>query len=93
MQPPPKGHKVPARLRKILLRGLSVKPVDRYPSMDALLADITHAGWLPGAFFDALLPSGSTFILGVTVPFVFIDPNLGSGATWKRKTTVNQQSR
>lgn len=40
-----------------------------------ILADITHAGWLPGTFFDALLPNGSSFILGVTVPFVFIDAN------------------
>jgi len=42
MQPPPKSASVPARLRKILLRGLSTKPEDRYPSMDALLADLTH---------------------------------------------------
>ena len=45
-------------------------------------ADITHAGWLGPAFFDALVPptpsspGGSTFILGVTLSFVFID---GSG--------------
>ncbi len=38
-------------------------------------ADITHAGWLPRAFFDALAPNGSTFILGVTFTFVFIDAN------------------
>ncbi|HSD86944.1 MAG TPA: protein kinase [Kofleriaceae bacterium] len=42
MQPPPKSATVPARLRKILLRGLSTKPEERYPSMDALLADLTH---------------------------------------------------
>jgi hypothetical protein len=38
-------------------------------------ADITHAGWLPRAFFDALAPNGSSFILGVTFAFVFIDAN------------------
>jgi hypothetical protein len=38
-------------------------------------ADITHAGWLPGSFFDALLPNGSQFILGVTFSFGFIDNN------------------
>ena len=39
-------------------------------------ADITHAGWLPRAFFDALAPNGSASILGVTFTFIFID---GSG--------------
>jgi len=36
-------------------------------------ADITHAGWLPGSFFNALVPGGASFILGATVTFVFID--------------------
>ncbi len=42
LQPPPKGAKVPAYLRKILLRGLSNDPAQRYPSMNALLADLTR---------------------------------------------------
>ncbi|NVB79407.1 MAG: protein kinase [Kofleriaceae bacterium] len=45
MQPPPRGASVPSRLRKILLRGLNTKPADRYPSMDALLADLAHDAW------------------------------------------------
>jgi hypothetical protein len=36
-------------------------------------ADITQAGWIPAAFFDALRPNGSQFILGVTFTFVFDD--------------------
>jgi hypothetical protein len=36
-------------------------------------ADITHAGWYPAAFFDALTPGGSQFILGATFTFTFID--------------------
>ena len=36
-------------------------------------ADIVHAGWEPAAFFDALAPGGSQFILGVTFPFIFVD--------------------
>jgi hypothetical protein len=36
-------------------------------------ADITHAGWAPAAFFDALAPDGSQFILGVTFTFFFDD--------------------
>lgn len=37
------------------------------------LADITHAGWLSGPFFDLLLPNGSALILGITFTFEFID--------------------
>jgi hypothetical protein len=36
-------------------------------------ADIVHAGWTPAAFFEALVPGGSQFILAVTFSFVFID--------------------
>lgn len=39
------------------------------------MADVTHAGWLPGAFFNLLAPQGSSFILGVTFTFVFVDAN------------------
>jgi hypothetical protein len=38
-------------------------------------ADITHAGWLPRQFFDALAPNGSASILGVTFSFIFVDDN------------------
>ena len=41
MQPPPKNASVPSRIRKILLRGLATNPADRYPTMDALIADLT----------------------------------------------------
>ncbi len=34
---PPKGSKVPPALRKVLQRGLSVSPADRWPSMEWLL--------------------------------------------------------
>jgi hypothetical protein len=36
-------------------------------------ADITEAGWLGAAFFNALTPGGSQFILGVTFTFIFTD--------------------
>ncbi|HEY0251545.1 MAG TPA: serine/threonine-protein kinase, partial [Kofleriaceae bacterium] len=39
MAKPPK--QIPARLRKLLLRGLANKPSERYPSMDALLAELS----------------------------------------------------
>jgi hypothetical protein len=38
-------------------------------------ADITHAGWLPASFFNAIVPGGSQFLLGVTFSFVFVDNN------------------
>ncbi len=45
MQPPPRGASVPSRLRRVLLRGLSKQPAERYPTMDALLADLAHDAW------------------------------------------------
>ncbi len=37
------------------------------------LADITHAGWLPRSFFDAIAPpDGGDYILGVTFTFTWI---------------------
>ena len=39
----------------------------------AYVADVNHAGWLPGTFFDAIAPGGSEFILGVTFTIVFTD--------------------
>ena len=37
-----------------------------------IFADLTHAGWLPASFFDAIAPGGSNFILGVTFTFTFV---------------------
>ncbi len=41
IESPPAQAKVPARLGRIALRGLSVAKEDRYPSMTALLADLS----------------------------------------------------
>jgi tetratricopeptide (TPR) repeat protein len=40
VRPPPAGTRVPPWLRRVLLRGLAVNPAERYPSMDALLAEL-----------------------------------------------------
>src|SRR5687768_4254176 len=37
------------------------------------VADVVHAGWLPGSFFDLVAKDGSQFILGVTFTIVFTD--------------------
>ena len=36
-------------------------------------ADVTHCGWMPGAFFDIIAPGGSNYILGMTFTLVFVD--------------------
>lgn len=40
---------------------------------DEFRADVVHAGWLPAAFFDAIAPEGSTYILGVTFTIIYTD--------------------
>jgi len=41
-------------------------------------ADFTHAGWLPGSFFDAIGgPGASDYILGATFTFIWIDSDTG----------------
>jgi hypothetical protein len=37
------------------------------------VADVVHAGWLPGSFFDLIAKDGSQFILAVTYTIVFTD--------------------
>jgi tetratricopeptide (TPR) repeat protein len=61
----PRGSKVPARLRRILLRGLSVDPRRRYPSMNALLADLTRRPTRRLALAAAVL--GPVALVGVVV--------------------------
>jgi eukaryotic-like serine/threonine-protein kinase len=39
---PPKGRHVPAFVRRALERGLSTRPEDRWPTMDALLAELSR---------------------------------------------------
>lgn len=41
LQPPQRTPKVPARVRRALLRGLRLEPSERFPSMDALLEELT----------------------------------------------------
>lgn len=40
VMPPPSGTRVPARIRRALVRGLSPRPEDRFPSLDALLREL-----------------------------------------------------
>lgn len=45
------------------------------PGSFSYVSDVTHCGWLPGFFFDAIAPNGSQSILGVTFTIVFTDGN------------------
>jgi tetratricopeptide (TPR) repeat protein len=42
LKDPPKDRRVPARLSKLVLRGLTTAPADRWPSMDALIEALAH---------------------------------------------------
>src|SRR5262249_9421532 len=42
VRPEPRKAAVPSRLRRLLIRGLAVRREDRYPSMDALLAELAR---------------------------------------------------
>jgi hypothetical protein len=48
-----------------------------FGGVPGVAADLTHGGWLPGDFFDGIVPGGSQFILGATLTFNFIDPATG----------------
>ncbi|MEZ4453916.1 MAG: serine/threonine-protein kinase [Nannocystaceae bacterium] len=60
----PRDSDVPAWLRKILIRGLSVHPGARYPSMDALLAELSDDPRRPQRSWRRLSVAGVT-LLGV----------------------------
>ncbi len=49
LRPEPAGVRVPAAIRKALLRGLSVDPAARFPSMAALIAELRNEPALSGA--------------------------------------------
>ena len=63
--PAPPKSRVPAWLRRVLLRGLSVSPEARYPSMAALLTAlqsdpaVRRNKWLTAAFLTAIVAAGA----------------------------------
>ena len=68
---PPANSPVPARVRRLLLRGLSVRPEDRHPSLAELLADLARdpgaarRRWLAAGAL-VLAASGATYALSHT---------------------------
>jgi tetratricopeptide (TPR) repeat protein/predicted Ser/Thr protein kinase len=62
---PPRGVNVPDWLRRVVVRGLSVRPGDRWPSMDTLLAEL---GRDPGASRRRLWAVlGAVGVLGTSI--------------------------
>ena len=64
--PTPKGCKAPARLRPMLVRGLALQPEYRWPSMEALLAELRRlvVPWRP---WHALVVATALTAIGVGV--------------------------
>ncbi len=89
MRPPPAVSRVPARIRRIVLRGLARDPDARWPSMAALLAALdrdpaARARWIAAA---AVVLGGAAFALWLGVvreptrPSCD-DPQVAFGSTW-----------
>lgn len=51
-------------------------------------ADITHAGWLPGAFFDHLEAGGSDYIIAVTFTFIWVSGGTPTDMDGNKKMDV-----
>lgn len=60
----PDGVRVPRRLRRVLLRGLAKQPGDRYPSMDALLAELGAAPLVTPARAVAVVAVATALVAG-----------------------------
>jgi tetratricopeptide (TPR) repeat protein len=65
VRPPSPGARVPPWLRRVLLRGLAVRPEERYPSMDALLAALQRDPAV--RWRRALSVAGGTALLAAAV--------------------------
>ncbi|WP_164017187.1 tetratricopeptide repeat protein [Pyxidicoccus trucidator] len=66
---PEREAKVPARLRRAVLRGLRARPEERFPSMDALLAELAPRRALRIRAWVAA-SAGAASLLGLTVGYV-----------------------
>ncbi|HET9623953.1 MAG TPA: protein kinase [Kofleriaceae bacterium] len=74
VQPPPGGARVSGALRAIVLRGLSVRPGDRFPTMDHLLAELGRdraTPWRRTAIAAALV--GGVLAMGLIADLVVRD--------------------
>jgi hypothetical protein len=65
---PPRPRKAPFWLRGVLAQGLALRPGNRFPSMDALLAAMERARVWPGRAAAALLAGAAALALWASVP-------------------------
>jgi hypothetical protein len=81
VRPPPAGSRVSTGLRSILLRGLAVRPDDRYPTMEHLLEELGRDRawpWRRASYISAAV--AATLLLGL-------------GADWAVRDRVEAQVR
>jgi len=92
---PPPGTKVPSWVRRAVLRGLSSEPENRFPDMDALLAELDrdpHRGrkWLAAGAVAAVLLGGAPFVLTGDAPCQDMDAPLLGVWDEARKESIEQ---
>ena len=81
VRPPPPGARISRGLRSIILRGLSVKPGDRYPTMEHMLVELGR---------DRARPWRRTSIVATALAVLLA---LGLGADWAVRDRVSLQIR
>ena len=68
--PPPRGSRTPRRVERAVLRGLSVRREDRFPSMDALLAELAASAAARRLGTPAALAIGVALATAASVAYV-----------------------
>jgi tetratricopeptide (TPR) repeat protein/tRNA A-37 threonylcarbamoyl transferase component Bud32 len=70
---PPRETKVPARVRRVVLRGLRARPEERFPSMEALLAALAPAS--RRVLIRVAATAAAACLLGAAVAYGVADRN------------------
>jgi len=95
LQAEPRGTDVPAKLRQILVRGLATAPANRFPSMDALLAELTRppsrAGRRIAIGVGALLLVGGAVVGGYALRTSDPPPKQKPIAAFDAKSLTNER--
>ncbi|HEY3352428.1 MAG TPA: tetratricopeptide repeat-containing protein kinase family protein, partial [Polyangia bacterium] len=96
---PPRDRRVPARLKRVVMRGLSVLPEDRYASMDAVLGALApisraHVPWLVlgGAALLVALGANVYRVLPRHPELACVDPARKLAGVWdaERKQRISE---